>query len=244
MFQVRAYRAIDETSTCNDYIKGHIQVLKDYGIENVTSNNNTWVENPNMYCFIATDSTSNELMGGIRIQVADGITPLPVENAIGKMDIGIYNLVKKYANNGGVGELCGLWNSKKVKGIGVSVMLIRAAISTINQLQFHTITGICAEYSLEMFQHVGFVINNDLGDNGKFVYPNENYIARVVGILNGTTLDTALTYDRERMLSLREDPIQKRIEKGPKGEFTINYNLTVKNVTPIALPELYLIHKK
>jgi hypothetical protein len=244
MFQVRAFRAIDETSTCSDYINGHIQVLKDYGIENVTSNNNTWIENPNMYCFIATN-TSNELVGGIRIQVADGVTPLPVENAIGKIDARIYEVVRKYAINGGVGELCGLWNSKKVKGIGVSVILIRAAISAINQLKFHTITGICAEYSLEMFQNVGFVTNTNLGDGGKFIYPNENYIARVVGILNGTTLDTASVYDRERMLSLRQmNTMQKRVEKGPKGEFTVDYNLTVKNVTSVTLPKLYLIHKE
>ncbi|HKC67132.1 MAG TPA: hypothetical protein VKG26_02800, partial [Bacteroidia bacterium] len=227
--------------TCNDYVKGHIQVLKDYGIENVTSNNNTWVENPNMYCFVATDN-DDEMVGGIRIQVADGVTPLPVEHAIGKMDAEIYNLVKEYANKGGVGELCGLWNSKKVKGVGVSIILIRAAISAINQLKFHTITGICAEYSLDMFQQVGFVINPNLGDGGKFVYPNENYIARVVGILNGATLDTAYPYDRERMLLLRENPAQKRTEKGPKGPFTVDYNLLIENITPVILPELYLIH--
>lgn len=243
MFQIRAFRAIDETSMCSDYISGHIQVLKDYGIENITSNNNTWVTNSNMYCFIAKDA-SDELIGGIRIQVADGIVPLPVEDAVGKMDSKIFNLVKGYAINGGVGELCGLWNSRKVKGIGISVILIRAAISAINQLKFHTLTGICAEYSLEMFQNVGFVINIDLGNNGKFVYPNENYIARVVGILNSTTLEAASVYDKERMLSLRETPIQKRIEKGPKEEFTVNYNLIVKNVTAVSLPELYLEHKE
>ncbi|MEO8760122.1 MAG: hypothetical protein ABI388_03350 [Bacteroidia bacterium] len=242
MFYIRAFRAIDEVETCVEYIKGHIQVLKDYGIENVTSNNDTWTKNPNMYCFIARDE-SGELVGGIRIQVADGIFPLPVENAIGKMDAGIHLLVKKYANNGGVGELCGLWNSKKVKGIGISIVLIRAALSIINQLKFHTVTGICAEYSLEMFQNVGFVINTDLGNSGKFIYPNENYIARVVGILNGTTLETALLYDRERMLSLRKEPIQKHTEKGLKGDFLVNYNLIIKNVTPIILPELYILPK-
>lgn len=241
MFQIRAFRAVDEPLTCGEYIKGHIQVLKDYGIENVTSNNNTWIENPNMYCFIARDE-SEELVGGIRIQVADGIIPLPVENAVGKMDEGIYGLVRAYAINGGVGELCGLWNSKKVKGMGISIILIRSALSTINQLKFHTVTGICAEYSLNMFQNVGFVINTNLGaDGGKFIYPNENYIARVVGILNGTTLETASLIDRKKMLSLRKNPIQKCIEKGPKSDFSVNYNLILNHVTAISFPDLYLI---
>lgn len=239
MFYIRAYRAIDEPITCNDYILGHVQVLKDYGIENITSNNNTWINNPNMYCFIATD-TEGELVGGIRIQVADGKNPLPVETAIEKIDIRIRYTIKKYAIDGGVGELCGLWNSKKVKGIGLSVILIRAAISAINQLKFNTLTGICAEYSLNMFQNVGFVVDTKLGDEGVFIYPNENYIARVVGILNGNTLQTALDYDKEKMLSLRKKPLQKRIEKGPKGEFTVDYNVIIKNVTNILLPQSYL----
>jgi hypothetical protein len=195
-----------------------------------------------MYCFIATDD-SGEMIGGIRIQVADGIHSLPVEDAVGKMDPAIYDLVRDYANNGGVGELCGLWNSNKVKGIGVSVILVRAAISAINQLKFETLTGICAGYSLRMFQSVGFVINNNLGNNGDFIYPNENYLAHVVGILNGSTLSTATAYDKERMLTLRELPIQKRLEKGPKGELIVNYNLTVKNVNKIILPEDYLAVK-
>ncbi|MBI4946321.1 MAG: hypothetical protein HY840_07970 [Bacteroidetes bacterium] len=242
MILIRAYRAIDESATCKEYIKGHVQVLKDYGIENITSNNNHWINNPNVYCFIATDE-SNELVGGIRIQVANGIFPLPIEGAIGKMDARIYEVVKKYAIDGGAGELCGLWNSNKVKGKGISVVLVRAAISAINQLKFQTLTGICGEYTLEMFQNVGFVVNTFLGNNGTFLYPNENNIARAVGILNGIALNTAAPYDKERMLSLRDNPIRQRLETGPKGEFMVNYNLIVNNVTEITLPELYVTNK-
>jgi len=234
MFDIRAYRAIDEAESCADYIKRHVQVLKDYGIENVTSNNNTWVDNPNMYCFIATDS-SNELVGGIRIQVADGVVKLPVENAIGKMDTRIHDIVQDYAFNGGVGELCGLWNSRKIKGVGISVILVRTAISAINQLKFKTLTGICGGYTLEMFQNVGFVINESLGKKGTFLYPNETNVASVVGILNGITLETASAYDKEQMLTLRKNPIQKRLEKGSKGEFRVNYNLMIENVTATCL---------
>jgi hypothetical protein len=239
MFYISVYRAVDEPLTCQEYIQGHVHVLKDYGIENITSNNETWIDNPNMYCFIARDK-DGEIVGGIRIQVADGLNPLPVENAIGKLDARIYELVKKYAINGGVGELCGLWNSKKVKGLGLSVILVRAAISTINQLNFHTLTGICAQYSLKMFQDVGFVINKTLGKDGAFIYPNESYIAQVVGILDGSTLDNAVHYDKERMLSLRKNKIQTRTETGPKGDFLVNYDMRVKYVHEISLSNLYI----
>ena len=227
MIRIRVYRTVDELNTCYEYASGHVQVLKDYGIENITSNNNEWMYNQNIYCVIAIDN-DNEMVGGIRLQIGDGISPLPVETAIGDIDPGIYKVVEYYHKNGGIGELCGLWNSRKVKGVGISVVLVRAAISIINQLKFQTLTGICAEYSLKMFQEVGFVINERLGNEGKFVYPNENYIARVVGILNSLTLATAAPYDRKIMLNLRDCPVQSRIESGPKGNFNVNYDLNVK----------------
>ena len=240
MFYIRTYRAIDEPQICEEYIKEHVQVLRDYGIENITSNNNTWVKNPNVYCFIATD-VHNELLGGIRIQIADGINLLPVERAIEKLDNRIFTLVKKYANDGGIGELCGLWNSKKVKGMGLSIILVRAAISTVNQLKLQTLTGICAGYSLEMFQKVGFVVDQSFGVNGAFKYPNENYVANVVGLLNGTKLDTATDYDKERMLTLRESLLQERIEHGTQGGFKIDYNLKIDRITEIVFPKSYIL---
>jgi hypothetical protein len=242
MISIRVFKAVNEPHTCVEYIKGHVKVLRDYGIENVTSNNDIWTSNPNMYCFIATNS-ENELIGGIRIQVADGINNLPVEDAIGKMDPEIFKLIDFLNRNGGVGELCGLWNSNEVKGMGVSVILVRAAISAINQLKFQTMTGICAGYSLKMFQNVGFVINKSLGKNGDFIYPTEDYLAHVVGILNGMTLDTAVDFDKERMLNLRSKPVQLCVETGPKGDFIVNYNLLLEAFNENIHSELALIYE-
>jgi hypothetical protein len=240
MIKMRAYRAVDEIETCKEYIKGHVKVLLDFGISNITSNNNTWMENPNIYCVIARDD-SGEMVGGIRVQVADGVHPLPVEKAVGDIDNNVCKFVRELAINGGVGELSGLWNSRKVKGIGVSLLLVRAGISMINQFNIKMLTGICAGYSLPMFTKVGFVINKDLGSNGEFVYPNENYIARVVGILNIITLETASPIEREKILSLRETPRQRRVEEGPKGELTIEYEMIIPNITKVSLPKEYIL---
>ena len=119
-------------------------------------------------------------------------------------------------------------NSKLVAGYGISVLLVRAGISIINQLHFSTLIGICGGYTLDMFRKVGFVVDKSLGIDGEFVYPNENYIAWVLGILNAKTLDTADPYDKERMLNLRMNPIQQTIEVGPKGELEVDYDLTVR----------------
>lgn len=224
--KIRAFRAIDEYETCLKYKVEHVNVLKDYGITNVTSSKDEWISNPNMYCIVA-ENINNEMVGGIRVQVSDSLNLLPVETAIGVLDKRIHKIVEEYRNNGGVGELCGLWNSKKIAGFGISVLLVRAGISISNQLNFKTMVGICAEYSLKMFQNVGFIINKSLGNNGDFPYPNDSYKANVLGILNSETLSTAATFDKERMKSLRNNPTQYFVEEGPKEPLQVSYNLII-----------------
>jgi hypothetical protein len=231
MLRFRAFRAIDEPFTCDKYVEGHTIVLEDYGVTNVTSRTPVWIKNPHVFVVVAEDTQTDQIVGGIRIQIADGELPLPIETAIGHMDHKVLDIVKYYRENGGVGELCGLWNSKSVAGKGISMVLTRASIALIPQLRFRTLMGICADYTLPMFTQVGFVIDKSMGLNGEFAYPNPKYITRVLGILNAETLETAYPYDKERMLTLRSDFTQKRSEVGPKGEYDVQYDLRISNIS-------------
>lgn len=227
MIKFRAFHAPSEPETCQKYIEGHVKVLKDYGITNITSNNNEWVHWDFVWGIVAEDHEGN-LLGGIRAQLANESQMLPVEKAIGKIDPNIHQIVKSYIDEG-VGELCALWNAKSVAGMGLSIMLTRAGISIVNQISCKTLMGICADYTMGMFQRVGFVVDSSLGNKGEFIYPNENYIARVLGILNAKDLSTAQPYDRERMLSLRNNPNQIFSEISPKGNsIEIDYSLKLK----------------
>jgi hypothetical protein len=179
-----------------------------------------------MYCIIASSFDETEILGGIRLQISDDENYLPVELAIGKMDDKIYPLIKKLREDGGVGELCALWNTKKIAGVGISMLLTRAGISIVNQLNIKTLVGICADYTLKMFEQVGFVVNKSLGVNGEFLYPNENYKARVLGILNAVSLENTAEFDKARIRSMRENPIQNYVEIGSKNNIEINYNLS------------------
>lgn len=221
-----AFHPQNNPSLAQQFIDGHKQVLKDYGISNITSNNNTWADNPSVYAVVAFNE-DDVMVGGIRVQVADGLSPLPVEKAVGHLDPTIFSLIKKYSSEG-VGELNALWNAKSVAGMGISLLLTRAGISIVNQTECNILMGICADYTLKMFRKVGFVVDDSLGDGGEFVYPNENYIARVLGILNAKNMATAEDIDRERILSLRNSPEQTAIEDGGKGPVTIVYNLKMK----------------
>jgi len=232
-YKIFAFRAIDEPKLCDQYVTGHVKVLTDYGIKNITSNNNTWINNPHIYCLGLKDIETNELLGGIRIQLADGKDPLPVEVAIGHLDNNIYTMVENYAYNGNVGELSGLWVNNKLKGLGFGPHLVRASIASSNQLNFKTLIGICAGYSLKMFNEVGFIIDKTLGEKGDFPYPNANYIAHVVGILNAITLQSACTYDKDIMKYLRENNIQSQNHIFPEYEVKINYDLRYLNIVPL-----------
>jgi hypothetical protein len=231
MIRFRAFRAIDEHETCIKYVEGHTIVLEDYGVTNVTSRTPVWINNPHVYVVVAEDAETGDIVGGIRVQIADGILPLPIETAIGHMDQKVLDIVNYYRDNGGVGELCGLWNSKAVAGKGISMVLTRASIAIITQLRFRTLMGICADYTLPMFTQVGFVIDKSMGLNGEFAYPNPNYITRVLGILNAETLETAYPYDKEQMLTLRNNFVQERKEVGPKGEYDVQYDLRISNIS-------------
>ena len=223
----RAFRAIDDPGLCEKYLQGHVQVLVNYGITNITSNNREWMTWGGVYCVIA-EKEDGTLVGGIRTQIADGVHPLPVEKAIGHLDPNIHKIVKSYIADG-VGELCALWNAKEVAGMGLSIMLVRAGISILNQINCNTLMGICADYTMKMFKKVGFVVDTTLGNNGEFVYPNANYVARVLGILNAKELSTAEEFDRIKMLDLRDRPEQTCVETGPKDvKIEIEYLLLLK----------------
>ena len=225
--KLTAFQPLNDLETSERFLKGHRQVLEDYGITNITSNNRVWFDMPCVYGVVA-ENEEGELVGGIRLQLADGEHPLPVEKAIGKIDPKIHDVVNRYYAEG-VGELCALWNAKSVAGYGISLLLTRAGISIANQVNCNTMVGICGDYTLQMFTNVGFVVDNTLGTNGEFFYPKEDFIARVLGILDSKHLETAEEENRARMLDLRNRPIQHFEETGPKGIVAIDYKLLLPN---------------
>src|SRR4051812_42586328 len=92
----RAFKAVDELETCVKFLQGHVKVLEDYGITNITTNNALWMTNPSIYVIVAESVDGSEIYGGIRIHIADGRSPLPLEAAIGKMDKRVYEIINLY----------------------------------------------------------------------------------------------------------------------------------------------------
>jgi hypothetical protein len=147
--------------------------------------------------------------------------------AIGRMDRKIYSLVDEYRASGGVAEICALWNAKAVAGSGISKLLIRAGVAATKHLPVRNLLSICAEYTLKMFHDSGFREVRLRTTEEGFPYPNKSYTARVLALCDLEELRYAATADRERILSLRTEPVQTYVEEEQGHQINIEYNLAI-----------------
>ena len=123
-----------------------MEVLRIFNVTKITSAEAKWTKNPGSCVIVAEDKETGELLGGIRMQKVHPEHPLPIEDAIGELDPLVRELVDIHRPEG-AGELCGLWNSRDVKGMGLSVILTEIGIAMTEQMSIKTVFGICADFT-------------------------------------------------------------------------------------------------
>ena len=225
-FEIRSFRAIDHPELCAEYVKGHVNVLKDYGVTSVKSSDPTWTRNPNAYCIVAM--REGEMMGGIRIHKADTDHLLPMEEGVSAMDPKVSEEIDAYTELG-CGEQCGLWNSKTIRGYGISWILVNASIALLPQIGVHKLYGLASDYSMFLFSPAGFEIQKQFGNKGDFNYPTEKYIARVVMIGDCNELPTAGEEERTFVKTLRDDVFLKRKIVVNQLKLNLSFNLNIES---------------
>jgi hypothetical protein len=224
------FRAVDNDLACQKYIEGHIHVLKVYGISQITSAKIDWILNPNVYVIIVESLETNEVLAGARLQVADGEHLLPIEDAVGHKDENVFSLVTGLRGEG-TGELCGLWNSRKIAGYGIgSIFLGRTSVAVASQLNIKTLLALCAPTTKENCFKTGFTILERLGDKGEFFYPKEDLVATALIIPDIETLDWANPAERDKIKSLRKETTQSVVEQTRRGEVLVEYNLQIPHI--------------
>jgi hypothetical protein len=227
MLLLKAFQAIENPELSQKYVEGHNDVLRIYGITEITSAKDDWYNNPATIAIVAIDTDTDEVVGGIRMQIVGGDRPLPVEDAVGHMDKRIHSFVQEQHALYGAAELCGLWNSRKVAGKGVSWILTRAGIAISKQFGVRTLFGICAKTTLPMFQKTGYTVERSIGNDGTFYYPKSDLLAYTI-IMDSERLNYASSGEKPKIEELRRDLCQRTIELGPKGELDVQYDLYVK----------------
>ncbi|QQR86444.1 MAG: hypothetical protein IPJ76_17950 [Flavobacteriales bacterium] len=220
---IRAYRAVDEPSTCREFLRGHAKVLEDFGIQNVTTNNPLWCSDPDTYVLVAI-TKEHGMIGGIRLEVSKPGRILPMQDALKKFEPGI---AMRMAGMGkyGMAEVCGLWVANQMVGKGLPGLLALSAVSMANQIGMSSLVCLVAHYTLRQAVRSGFTPISDIGDQGKFSYPIPSITAYAMAVPDAISLETTPTAQREALMSLRLRPVQERSEQLAGKNVQVRYLL-------------------
>jgi len=221
-----AFWADRRPDLCDEFSFGHKILLKEYGIENVTSGKPTWKDQKNILVLAALNSIDKTMVGGARIHLSSDNSILPLDEALNYIEPNISGwLREKYTT--GIGELCGLWNAKKVFGKGISPLLTRTSVAISDKLNIAYLVGLAAPYTKDMASSMGFKIVPELGANGTFQYPNERHTASLLIIDDIPSLKSASSEHRERIFSIRAGNTQFVKETINGSQLVVTYNLLV-----------------
>lgn len=238
MIRIRAFRAPDDPETSEKFITGHRKILEIYyGIIKITSDNTEWVNDPHCIVIVAEDPDTQKIFGGAKVQAVGGKYPLPVETALSKYDSRIHDLIYNDFLNGGTCEICGLWNSKEIAGMGIgSRLLSEVSIAITSQITVSSLYVLCAPSTVRMAYKMGLKLVDTIGNNGTFYYPKDNFIATLMKLHNIHDLSLATEEERENIIQLRENTNQILWQSGPKGMYQAMFDTKILNWEP---PEIY-----
>ena len=235
--RLRAFRAIDEPETCELFIQGHTHVLTNIGVTKVTSSKNEWTGNPAAFVMIVESLDGKKVYGGARVHVAGGSQPLPIEQATGAIDPGIFDLIWEFAQKG-TGELCGLWNSREIAGYGIGcIFLIRAAVAISYQIGIQSLFALCAPYTIKPVECIGMELENSIGNDGTFYYPKLDLVATTMILKDVPTIKKAHQEDKEAIFKIRENLNIAREEVLRNKKLLIHYQLQIPDLDKWSLEE-------
>jgi hypothetical protein len=228
MITINSFKAKLHPRECKDFIVEHTKVLQAFDIANITSATTDWAFSKSSIIITIRSAEDNQMIGGGRIQMADGILPLPIETAVGKMDNQIYKVIEKHREEG-TGEFCGLWNTRETAKMGIgSAFLGNLIIAVSNQLNIKSLFALCAPTTVKSALKQGFILQEDLGQKGTFYYPKLDLVATAVKIPNVNTLEFAQEDEKQHILDLRINPVRTRMEMPRKENLKIQYDLLIK----------------
>jgi len=228
MISINSFKAQLHPRECKDFIVEHTKVLQVFDIANITSAKTDWAFSNSCIIITIRNSANNQMIGGGRIQLASDSLPLPIETAVGAMDNRIYEVINQHRAEG-TAEFCGLWNTRQTAKLGIgSAFLGNLIIAVAGQLNIKSLFGLAAPSTVKEGLRQGFVVQEDLGENGTFYYPKLDLVATVVKIPDLKTLEYAQIDKRKYILDLRGNPVRTIIEKPRKENLEIQYDLLIK----------------
>lgn len=227
---IKAFRAVDNPELCNKFIEGHEKVLSSIGIEKITSSDYSWTKNPAAYVVICLSRDEEKAYGGARIHVCGGNQELPFIAGVEEMDSSVRGKVEEKKPEG-TGELCGLWNSLEVAGMGIgAIYLVRAAVAVLSQLGIGSCFALCSPQGARISMRFGYEIRMDIGEDGTFYYPKQDLVATMVILNDPQELSNTPPEEQMKILELRENPNLQIVETNRGKVADIVYDLGLSHI--------------
>jgi ribosomal protein S18 acetylase RimI-like enzyme len=221
---VKACRATEAPEDCRRNAAACLQVLRGYGISNITSAKQDWWANPDVYALLLVDSDTGEPLGGVRLQRWGNGVPLPLECALSQVDARVHAWVARFATKG-IGELCGLWRSPAVRGLGLGAHLTCMGIALASQANTRTLVGLCDTRSVPENARLGLRVDRELASEGRFEYPRPGLFAHLLRLDDALHLPGVSPGPRSLICSYRARPAAREITDTGRGRIELHRDL-------------------
>ncbi len=225
---IHAFRAMDDPIASARFAEGHAEVLSNHGIKKVSSSSTEWIKDPNVYVILASSPGGQKIYGGARIHMYTPETPLPLQKPFGKFDPRIHDIVSNLSVEG-CAELCALWNSIEVAGLGIgSKLIIKCAVSMTERLGIRHLLALSSPVTRRWIPDFGFYTIEEIGENGGIPYPTERLTATVAHFINPDRFKNMPQTMHDEVMRLRNNPNLQSSATGPKGSISLHFNLDIK----------------
>ncbi len=219
----RAFRATENSVDAQRYLEGHSNILKIYGVTKVASTNAEWMDDEGTYVLLAESKDGKTIYGGARMQIKNDNLLLPIEEGVGDIDSKVYDEVRTLQKDG-VAELCGLWNSKEVAGMGVgSIFLSLFCVSLAELLNVNCVLALCSPATVKNANNLGFEAMVSLGDNGEFYYPKEGLVATAMMLKDPIGLSNTIKPLKKKILGMRNNAGYTFVENTRMGDVKLTF---------------------
>ncbi len=224
--RIRAFRASKDMISCLRFQEGHLDVLRSFGFK-VSSTQEDWMLSDNVYVILVESQDSSKVYGGARIEICNSGRQVPIQIALADLAPEINEFVFQQRERK-LAELCGLWNSVAVAGLGIgSVYSIRAAIALACILNLESMIALCSVHSFKMASKFGFGLLNSIGDSGIVYYEGARQNAHITFQENLKELKGVDQLEIEKIQGLVRNPMQVVWEERNGSKMQINYELEI-----------------
>jgi hypothetical protein len=225
-FVLSLHRASDNHTICEDFVKGHRQLLAVNGVD-LGPIDSSWFNSKNVFLLVVRRINDGEILGGSKLVIYDGDENLPLLKLLKDDYPELLSYLREF-QNGGLVEISGLWNSRSVAGLGLgSEQLIRTSIAISGMLNVETVITFCSPFVTRFAELYGFVPLSKFGTNGSIPFPDERWLSTINILEDPMVMSKADLSEKEIIFDLRANPSQMKDFDSRGKQIKIKFELSI-----------------